>query len=159
MFESNRISTGTTRHFFTMSGRGFIAVMGLLSTSVWAEQTQTFLSVQAGGFAHNQGQSIASLFRQGDDVFGAPYVRVTAPIMQGKSTLMFADIQPGDYALIVFHDENNNNDLDHNFLHLPAEPLGFSNGFELSLFSAMPSFEKLHFSYTLDSKPLQISVK
>ncbi len=159
MFENNRISTGTARRFFTVSGRGFIAAMGLLSTSLWAEQTQTFLSVQAGGFAHHQGQAIASLFRQGDDVFGTPYVRITAPIVQGKSTLMFAGIQPGDYALIVFHDENNNNDLDHNFLHLPAEPLGFSNGFELSLFSGMPSFEKLHFSYTLDSKPLQISVK
>ena len=131
----------------------------LILPPAWADTGQADLVVHVSGFAHERGQAIASLFRDGDDVVGAPYLRVAATIHQGKAALVFPAVKPGNYALIAFHDENANNDLDHNFLRLPAEPLGFSNGFKLSAFSGMPSFEKLRFNFTLDSKPLEITVK
>ena len=130
--------------------------MCLILTPVWADQAQADLTVHVNGFAHERGQAIASLFRDGEDVFGKPYIRLAAEIQQGKATLVFRNVAPGNYAVIAFHDENGNNDLDHNFLRLPAEPLGFSNGFKLSIFSGMPSFEKLRFAFTLDGKPLEI---
>ena len=33
----------------------------------------------------------------------------------------------GNYAITLFHDENNNMELDTNFLGIPKEPYGFSN--------------------------------
>jgi outer membrane protein len=33
----------------------------------------------------------------------------------------------GEYALVVYHDENGNGRLDENFIGIPSEPLGFSN--------------------------------
>ena len=40
----------------------------------------------------------------------------------------FEDIPPGTYALAVIHDENMNGKLDTNFLGVPKEGYGFSNG-------------------------------
>jgi outer membrane protein len=37
------------------------------------------------------------------------------------------DLARGEYALVVYHDENGNGRLDENFIGIPSEPLGFSN--------------------------------
>lgn len=37
------------------------------------------------------------------------------------------DLPTGDYAITIFHDVNNNNDLDTNGIGIPKEPFGFSN--------------------------------
>lgn len=115
--------------------------------------------VHASGFVHDRGQAVASLFREGQDIFGKPFARVATKVDRGTATFVFPGMPHGNYAVTVFHDENGNNDLDHNFLNMPAEPLGFSNGFKLSLFSGMPSFEKLRFTFGAETKPQEISVK
>lgn len=120
---------------------------------------QSDLVVHAAGFAHDRGQAIASLFREGEDVFGKPHARVMAPVQQGQATLTFPRLPHGSYAIIVFHDENGNDDLDHNFMRFPAEPLGYSNGFKLTLFSGMPNFERLRVTLGDDTAPLEIVVK
>jgi uncharacterized protein (DUF2141 family) len=117
------------------------------------------LVIHAVGFTHDRGQAIASLFYQGDDFFKKPRARVAATIQHGEAMLNFPNTAPGDYAVIVFHDENGNDDLDHNFLRLPAEPLGYSNHFELSLFSGLPSFDRLRFSFEPGARPVEIQVK
>lgn len=43
-------------------------------------------------------------------------------------TAHFADLPPGQYAVVVFQDFNGNGQLDKNFLGIPKEPYGFSNG-------------------------------
>ena len=147
---------------FTVAGRvaQFLALtVCLLGTATAADVPREGIVVHVSGFTHAGGQAIGNLFREGDDVFGKPYVRVVAGIQQNTATLVFPGLPQGSYAVTVFHDENGNNDLDHNFLRFPAEPLGFSNGFKLSLFSGMPSFEKLRFSFGPDFQPLEISVK
>lgn len=153
------VSVGIVRMFFIARFRACAVAMCLILTPALADTGHADLVVNVSGFAHERGQAIASLFREGYDVFGTPYARVSAPIHQGKAILVFSNIKSGNYALIAFHDENGNNHLDHNFLHFPAEPLGFSNGFKLSIFSGKPNFEKLRFAFTVDSKPLEISVK
>lgn len=130
-----------------------------VSTYALADPPQADLVVHASGFAHERGQAIANLFRTGDDVLGKPAARVAARIEEGKATLIFPRLPHADYAVSVFHDENGNDELDHNFLRMPAEPLGFSNGFRLSLFSGLPSFEKLRFAFGAEAKPVEISVK
>ena len=134
-------------------------MVSLMGAAVLAHAAQDDLVIRASGFAHQRGQAIASLFREGDDIFGKPYARVAAQIDTGQATLIFPAVQHGDYAVIVFHDENSNNDLDHNALRMPAEPLGFSNGFKLILFSGLPSFEELRFAFGAGTKPVEISVK
>jgi uncharacterized protein (DUF2141 family) len=42
-------------------------------------------------------------------------------------TTTFDDLVPNDYAIAVYHDVNDNGQLDRNFLGIPKEPYGFSN--------------------------------
>jgi uncharacterized protein (DUF2141 family) len=61
------------------------------------------------------------------DRFGAVALRANAAM---RSAVVFSNLEPGRYAAIAFHDENNNGKLDKNFLSVPAEPYGFSNNAE-----------------------------
>lgn len=125
------------------------------------DTAQVNLVVHASGFAHARGHAVANLFREEDDVLkpDKAYRRVSAEIHDGSAAIIFPDLSYGKYAVSVFHDENDNGTLDHNVLRFPAEPLGFSNGFRLSLFSGMPSFEKLQFPFAADSGVVDITLK
>jgi outer membrane protein len=65
------------------------------------------------------------------DTFGdlrAPAKSVRVPAT-GQSVYRITGVPPGDYALMVHHDENSNGGLDKNFIGIPREPVGFANGY------------------------------
>ena len=68
------------------------------------------------------------------------------------------DLAPGRYALIAFHDENNNGEFDRTVVGLPAEGLGFSNGAWISVLGA-PSFEEAAFEITEQPDPIVIPLR
>lgn len=123
-----------------------------------AAETGT-LSVHVAGFAHARGHARAKLLRSGDTVMRPDGWTAEAPIRDGEAVLQWSGLAPGWYAVIVFHDENDNRLLDHGLLRLPAEPLGFSNGFELSIGSGMPSFEKLKFEFHAPAQAIELKVR
>ena len=133
--------------------------IGLVNMPLAAEDAGADMVIHASGFPNDKGQAVAGMFLEGEDILGKPHFRVVGDIKQGQARLSIPHIKYGSYAVRVFHDENGNNTLDHNMLRLPAEPLGFSNGFKLGLFSGFPTFEKLRFSFQADSPPLNIVVK
>lgn len=47
--------------------------------------------------------------------------------LDGRDSYIIEDVEPGEYALLVYYDENSNNRIDKNFIGIPREPLGFSN--------------------------------
>lgn len=51
---------------------------------------------------------------------------IVAP-QDGRATWSVADLAAGTYAIAVFHDLNDNGELDRTTLGPPAEPYGFSN--------------------------------
>jgi uncharacterized protein (DUF2141 family) len=62
-------------------------------------------------------------------------------------TVHFRDLPPGKYAAVAFQDFNGNGKLDKNFLGIPKEPYGFSNGARGS--TGPPTFTAA--SFALDS--------
>ncbi|MBT8126863.1 MAG: DUF2141 domain-containing protein [Gammaproteobacteria bacterium] len=52
------------------------------------------------------------------------------------------DIPPGEYALFVYSDQNENKRIDKNFVGIPVEPIGFSNRYAPK---APPSFSRAAF--------------
>jgi uncharacterized protein (DUF2141 family) len=136
-----------------------VLVFCLATNSVLADSAEGDLVIQVSGFADASGQAMAYLFHKGDNVLEKPETNVSASIVNGFATLTFPKLTYGTYAVTVYHDKNGNSMIDHNMLHMPAEPMGFSNGFRLGLFSGFPSFEKLQFDFSSDTKPLAIVVK
>jgi uncharacterized protein (DUF2141 family) len=55
-------------------------------------------------------------------------------------TVVFENLEPGDYALSVIHDENENGELDSNALGIPKEGFAFGNN-AIGKFGP-PTFEK-----------------
>jgi len=47
--------------------------------------------------------------------------------VDGVVTTSF-DVEPGEYAISVHHDDNDNGKMDTNFIGIPKEPTGLSNG-------------------------------
>ena len=54
-------------------------------------------------------------------------VRVDIHTLDGGEEYIMREVAPGEYALLVYFDENGNNRIDKNFIGIPKEPLGFSN--------------------------------
>ena len=57
----------------------------------------------------------------------------------GTQSIIFTQLPPGRYAVIAFHDENDNGRLDESPWGVPTEGYGFSN--DAQGFLAAPSFE------------------
>jgi uncharacterized protein (DUF2141 family) len=57
----------------------------------------------------------------------------------GSQSIIFTQLPPGRYAVIAFHDENDNGLLDANALGMPTEGFGFSN--DAHAFLSAPSFD------------------
>lgn len=138
----------------------FCAFISFSESAIAADGSGT-LSIKVSGFKHERGHAIASLFREGDEVLNLnkTYRRAEVEIHDGKASIEFPDLAYGTYAVSVYHDENSNGALDHNLFHFPAEPLGFSNQFQIGLTSGMPTFEKMKFQFSPDVGVVEIAVK
>lgn len=58
---------------------------------------------------------------------------------KGEVSFVFSDLEPGKYAIVVYHDENQNKICDKNFFGVPTEAYAFSNNVRPKL--SVPSFE------------------
>jgi uncharacterized protein (DUF2141 family) len=57
----------------------------------------------------------------------AAVARVVAKIEAGRAVCRFDHVAPGEYAVAILHDENENGRMDTNFLGVPSEGWGASN--------------------------------
>lgn len=139
----------------------FVLVLLLLAQNCVADEGSGSLTIQVNGLTHDRGKVIAKLFREGDNVMKieTAYLRVQATISDKKAQLVFQNLKYGKYAVTVFHDENDNGTLDHNIFRMPAEPLGFSNGFQLGIRSGLPGFEKLQFDFEAGAETMVVIVR
>ncbi|OOG46379.1 hypothetical protein B0B52_03230 [Polaromonas sp. A23] len=148
-------STSRKKNYFAL-----LSACTFATSAVQAQEpARALLHVNVLGLQNSHGQVVAHLFREGGDVFGKPYAKQRQPVSDQPVIVTFVNLEPGRYALIAFHDINGNNDLDHNIFRLPAEPLGYSNGFELSLLSGLPDSKKLAFSVGPNTQTVAITVK
>lgn len=79
------------------------------------------------------------------------------PTRQGTMTLCVAAPGVGQYAVVVYHDENDNHKFDRNWIGLPTEGFGVSNN--PSLFLAAPTFEESSIEVTGDVTHVDIEMK
>ncbi len=62
--------------------------------------------------------------------------------VNGRDPYVIDKLPPGEYALLVYYDENDNKRIDKNFIGIPVEPIGFSNRYAPK---APPSFSRAAF--------------
>ena len=61
------------------------------------------------------------------DLWQSLFRRKVSKIKGKKSTVVFTDVAPGNYAIICFHDANSNKKMDFQDNGMPLEDYGISN--------------------------------
>lgn len=123
-----------------------------------SQEEQKPLVVHIINFKSSEGNGVVRLYRESDDLPKHSSKQFAVPIIGEEATVSIDSLPYGNYALIVFHDKNSNNEVDH-FLGLPSEPLGFSNDWHLGLFSGMPTFKKLAIAYSQQLHKVTIELR
>ncbi len=106
--------------------RHFVVTVSLLSA---AAASAADLTVRIDGVRTQVGQLMLSLVDSsaGWDNKAKPVAARQVAADAETIELVFPDLAAGDYALMVFHDENDNGKLDSNLIGMPVEGYGFSN--------------------------------
>ena len=94
-----------------------------------------------------------SKFLNGTQVDLMKKVQATA----GPITVVFDNLPPGVYALGAYHDENNNDHLDTNFIGLPEEGYALSNGVRAVM--SKPSFQQASFTIGTTDTPISLHIR
>lgn len=96
------------------------------------------------GIQHDKGKLYIQLFK-GENNFkkGEAHNVAIVNAKKGQLTVTFNDVEPGDYAIRYFHDENNNRDFDNNMFGMPIEGYGFSNNAPVNF--GPPSYQQMTF--------------
>jgi uncharacterized protein (DUF2141 family) len=112
---------------------------------------QSRVIANMGSFKNNKGVCRVCLFNNASSFSGkgAPVECLTIPIKDKSAQAVFLNIPPGTYAVSFFHDANNNNSFDTNFLGIPKEGYGASRN-NLP-FAAAPTFEGNKFTLPANS--------
>lgn len=90
----------------------------------------------------------------GEDVFTKVVKKVDST---SDLTIPVPGLTPGNYAISVLHDENNNDKMDTGLFGIPKEPYGFSNNVRPK-FSA-PKYKDAVFQLSTDNQSLNIRIK
>jgi uncharacterized protein (DUF2141 family) len=109
---------------------------------------ENVLHVRVIDLRNSNGKVVCTLYNSADAFpsdDSKALATVSAPIQFDAGTCKFTGVRPGQYALVVFHDENNNGQFDRDELGLPKEEYGFSN--DLKPEFAPPNFSQAAFNF------------
>ncbi len=119
-----------------------LLIMLTLSLSAFASS----LKVKITGFKNYNGDVQIALWNSSvgfPDDYNTTYETSTQKAKPNFSALI-SNLEPGSYAIAMYHDKNRNSKLDTNFLGIPKEGFGFSNN--PTILTGAPSFSKAVFT-------------
>jgi Uncharacterized protein conserved in bacteria len=115
------------------------------------------LTVHVDGLDSNEGTVRAEL-TTAQNYDGDGNVRTaTLSIQDSTAQWTIDDVPPGTYAVRLYHDENDNGELDTNMFGVPQEPFGFSNDARGSM--GPPDFDEAAFTVASDSLSMTITAE
>ena len=85
------------------------------------------LTVQIEDVKSSEGQLTVAVYNSSDTFLKKPLTGVRTQATTEGKTLVIKDLPPGEYAIVVMHDVNQNGKMDKNFLGIPTEDYAFSN--------------------------------
>lgn len=115
-----------------------VLVLSVLSFLTCRGQGQ--FEVIVTGFKDREGFLRIGLFNESRHFLKRPIDSKVVSLSADSASVIFQNLPPGQYAVSVFHDQNNNEELDTNVLGIPKEGFAFGNN-AMGMFGP-PSFEK-----------------
>ncbi|GAB3792169.1 DUF2141 domain-containing protein [Spirosoma humi] len=135
-----------------------LSLFALLSSrpAPTAPAAKTSLTIEVHNIRTLNGAVYVALFRPGKDFpEGKPVEGKKVDATSERVRTSFS-VEPGAYAIAVYHDENGNGKMDKKMFGIPKEPYGFSNDFRPKL--SAPKFSDCEFSVGNDGKTVRIQL-
>ena len=135
-----------------------LALSLLISSMIFAQTTPKKLeegisvTVSAVNALSDKG-TVKFAFYDEENFMKQPIYSKSASVEKGKSTVVFENVPQGIYAIICFHDENNNGRMDFDENRMPTESYGMSNN---KMNFGSPEFESAKFEVKSNALNLEI---
>lgn len=112
--------------------------------------SQNTISVHVNNVRSTKGKVNVAVYNSNATFlsFDGVFSTGSANANRGTVTLKIPNLPSGEYALAVFHDENDNGKLDTNWLGIPKEKVAFSNA-EMKTFGP-PKYKECAFHISSD---------
>jgi uncharacterized protein (DUF2141 family) len=135
-----------------------LALALLISSIIFAqtatEKTENGISLTVSSVnALNDKGTVKFAFYDKENFMKQPVYSKSASVENGKSTVVFENVSQGNYAIICFHDENENNKMDFDENRMPIESYGLSNN---NMNFGPTEFESSEFEVTKEDLTLEI---
>lgn len=123
----NAISNQSRKNLAMTMSTSLLSVALLFPLSALAESGQ--LVVEISGVQDDAGTIRASLYSEPDSFRKEEhaFMRIAQPAKAGRATLVFRDVPPGRYAIMAYHDGNDDGKLNLRFGMFPTEGYALSN--------------------------------
>lgn len=102
----------------------------------------------------DKGNVIMGLYTEGNFMKAGPLQGVEGEIVDGYAKATFTDVQPGVYAISLFHDKNGNKRMDFEANGMPKEMYGVSNN---PMSYGPPKWSEAKFE--VGSEPLEMTIR
>ena len=104
---------------------------------------------------HDKGQIIIGICDSEDNFPKKPFIRKSVAIKNGVATLVLKNIEYGEYAISIIHDENSNGKIDFHFYGPPKEQTAASNN--AKSFFGPPSWDDAKF--IIDKEFVEVKIR
>lgn len=115
------------------------------------------LQLNVGPLANAQGSLMVAIYNSAATFRKDAVQQQKITAVPGRIAVKFSNLVPGDYAVALFHDANDNGKLDSNLFGIPQEPYGFSR-IDRALMGA-PGWDDVKFSLPAEGSTLDISLR
>jgi uncharacterized protein (DUF2141 family) len=102
----------------------------ILTTSLCQAQDsiETYsITVKIDNALNDNGSMLIGLHNEDTFMKGKGLDNIKSTIVDGKVEVTFENVAPGTYAVMIFHDENDNGKMDFDTTGMPLESYGMSN--------------------------------
>ena len=85
--------------------------------------------VEISGIKHLKGDLYIALYNSSSSylILDSACQKIKVPVTNDTVAIVFSNVENGEYAIAVFHDENGNAEMDRHLYGIPKEGYGFSN--------------------------------
>ncbi|WP_310381982.1 DUF2141 domain-containing protein [Flavobacterium sp.] len=106
--------------------KNLIVAMAVLVTGLVTAQKSS-LEIEMKGFKNNDGVVIVGLYNSEGKFLKTTCKGKKSHLKNKKANVIFEGLEKGEYAVMIYQDENLNGKLDSNFMGIPTEDYMASN--------------------------------
>ena len=134
--------------------KSLLFLLGILCCCyVSAQESGVPVTVTIDNVPEDQGKVWMSLHDENSFMQTEGIAVESSEIKDGKTSITFEGVQPGNYGIITFHDKNGNDRLDFTPTGMPTEAFGVSNN---PVLFGPPTWTDAKFEVRQDPVVLQI---